>query len=33
MDFTRSTIKLRRVVVTGMGAICPTGKNVSEKLG
>jgi 3-oxoacyl-[acyl-carrier-protein] synthase II len=30
MDFTRSTIKLRRVVVTGMGTICPTGKNVSE---
>ncbi|NIM16646.1 MAG: beta-ketoacyl-ACP synthase II [Candidatus Aminicenantes bacterium] len=30
MDFTRRTIQLRRVVVTGMGMISPVGKTISE---
>jgi 3-oxoacyl-[acyl-carrier-protein] synthase II len=30
MDFTRRTIQLRRVVVTGMGMMSPVGKTISE---
>jgi 3-oxoacyl-[acyl-carrier-protein] synthase II len=30
MDFTRKTIQLRRVVITGMGILSPVGNSVSE---
>ena len=30
MDFIRNTINLRRVVVTGMGILCPLGKSAPE---
>jgi 3-oxoacyl-[acyl-carrier-protein] synthase II len=30
MDFTKKTINLRRVVITGMGMISPVGRTVSQ---